>query len=431
MSEAEGGVRPPAAAARRGGWTYPGLDLWRGVAALWVVLLHATQGALEHHPELSGDPFVAFSSLGYLGVEMFFVISGYCIAAAAAGSIVRGQSVGQFFWARARRIYPPYWAACLVLVAVGVALKTVATQGWVPAEALQSPLVGVVYAHSGIRYILANATLAQIVVGEAFICMIAWTLCYELAFYFVCGGARALVGRYGLPVFLAVLHAVTVGSALAMLVTALTGTVMPFPLDMWPMFGLGILAFDILRKEPGTASGSVWLPWAGLGATALLLAGFALTPGADVGFLHHNAGWSVGISVAFTLVLIALRRKDEAITASRPVRALMKVGLFSYSLYLTHFIWVQAASAMLRVAHVPHRAYGVQVALTLALAIPFAWGFFQLFEKPFLKKKGGVAGGDVRKPAAAAAAVARPAASAVVPITTAAPTAAAKEVPSA
>ena len=48
-----------------------------------------------------------------LGVPMFFVISGYCIAASAEATIDRGESAGSFLAPRVWRIYPPYWFALL------------------------------------------------------------------------------------------------------------------------------------------------------------------------------------------------------------------------------------------------------------------------------------------------------------------------------
>jgi len=45
------------------------LDAWRGVAALWVVLLHTRLPGIP-------APLYAWSAGGHLGVPMFFVISG-------------------------------------------------------------------------------------------------------------------------------------------------------------------------------------------------------------------------------------------------------------------------------------------------------------------------------------------------------------------
>ena len=57
-----------------------------------------------------------------LGVSLFFVISGYCIAASAEATARKGGSPWGFMGRRVWRIYPPYWAALLGFVAVVVAL---------------------------------------------------------------------------------------------------------------------------------------------------------------------------------------------------------------------------------------------------------------------------------------------------------------------
>lgn len=65
--------------------TYHLLDASRGFAALWVVMLHVSLLGLP-------QPIYEFSSFGLLGVQMFFVISGYCIANAALRSLVSARS---------------------------------------------------------------------------------------------------------------------------------------------------------------------------------------------------------------------------------------------------------------------------------------------------------------------------------------------------
>src|SRR5437879_3595441 len=61
---------------------YESLTAWRGVACLLVVVYHSTRGPLH---ELSGFTAFIFGILGkcWLGVPLFFVISGYCVTASA------------------------------------------------------------------------------------------------------------------------------------------------------------------------------------------------------------------------------------------------------------------------------------------------------------------------------------------------------------
>ena len=52
----------------------PGLDLLRAVAIVWVLLYHATIMGL-------GQPVPAVAEVGWMGVDLFFVLSGYLIGA--------------------------------------------------------------------------------------------------------------------------------------------------------------------------------------------------------------------------------------------------------------------------------------------------------------------------------------------------------------
>jgi len=58
------------------GQRYLSLDHWRGFAALWVLVFHAHRGRPPLEPAWLGE----FVSWGWLGVPLFFVISGYIMA---------------------------------------------------------------------------------------------------------------------------------------------------------------------------------------------------------------------------------------------------------------------------------------------------------------------------------------------------------------
>src|SRR6516165_7858972 len=108
--------RTESAAPQGGALRYRSLDLWRGVACLLVVVYHATyiQCGIATEPSGGATSSVVQWLIGLthwmdVGVPMFFVISGYCIAAAADGLRHSSRSVGNYFVRRIRRIYPPLW----------------------------------------------------------------------------------------------------------------------------------------------------------------------------------------------------------------------------------------------------------------------------------------------------------------------------------
>ena len=92
------------------------IDALRGIAALGVVLYHAVSQTASSVPNnLFQYPvrLIQFvSSLGYIGVFLFFVISGFCIHLQWAKARAAGQpqqiKFVEFWRRRLRRLYPPY-----------------------------------------------------------------------------------------------------------------------------------------------------------------------------------------------------------------------------------------------------------------------------------------------------------------------------------
>jgi len=93
---------------------YYSLDLWRGVACLMVLAYHVTGPHLVHESTGIVRLALSFTALGWLGVPIFFVISGYCIGAAADRASRDSITWRTFAWRRVRRIFPPYLALLAV-----------------------------------------------------------------------------------------------------------------------------------------------------------------------------------------------------------------------------------------------------------------------------------------------------------------------------
>src|SRR5262245_33067704 len=86
----------------------PDIDGIRALAVLLVVGFHAAPNSIRG---------------GYVGVDVFFVISGYLITALIQSDIDRGRfSYTPFYARRVRRIFPPLFVVLLGVLAAGVAL---------------------------------------------------------------------------------------------------------------------------------------------------------------------------------------------------------------------------------------------------------------------------------------------------------------------
>jgi peptidoglycan/LPS O-acetylase OafA/YrhL len=165
-SPATDGDRP---AKKSGGSRLRALDGLRLLAALAVCSYHYTAKDQEVAKSWGTSPVNLFHDLskvgtyGTLGVQLFFMISGFVICMSSWG-----KPLGEFFRSRVARIYPAYWVA-IVMVTVA------------------SLILPVVVHHLRSDEILLNLTLLQQPMGSPRVIGVDWTLWVELKFYIFFG----------------------------------------------------------------------------------------------------------------------------------------------------------------------------------------------------------------------------------------------------
>ena len=138
------------------------LDCGRFIAACCVMMFHYFYNgisnlkisSIRHVPEI-----VSVAKYGYLGVEFFFMISGYVIFFSA-----RNRSASEFAVSRAVRLFPAFWAAVLFT-------STVAYFWGAPSMSV------------GLSQMLTNLTMIPQFFGFAYVDGVYWTLQLELSFY--------------------------------------------------------------------------------------------------------------------------------------------------------------------------------------------------------------------------------------------------------
>ena len=220
---------------------YKLLDAWRGLASLFVVALHTLAPIAGPQPALRSTPLFRAALQGGQGVHIFFVISGYCIAVAACSNLRRGNGINSFVKARLRRIYPSMWAALALNFAMAVLAYVLLTKGLLTSSVLgQKDML-----HQHFIFYFANVTLTQVIFNQTFILFVAWTLCYEVAFYALVSVALWAVRQRDARALLNLLHGVTLLSLVWLL---LAPHWIVYPLDFWPEFGLGVLLYDVLQN---------------------------------------------------------------------------------------------------------------------------------------------------------------------------------------
>jgi peptidoglycan/LPS O-acetylase OafA/YrhL len=85
----------------------------RGIASLWVLAHHSLKLAADIDP-FARLPLTALGKAGYLGVDIFFTLSGFVIALSYARMDISTSSYGRFLWKRLARIYPVHLATLLI-----------------------------------------------------------------------------------------------------------------------------------------------------------------------------------------------------------------------------------------------------------------------------------------------------------------------------
>ena len=252
------------------------IDLLRGLAASAVVLRHSDERFL----------------LGSIGVDFFFVISGFVMA-----QLYRQRSAAQYLFDRAWRIFPIYWVALLPWLIIG---PGVTGQGTLASALLIPNWFGITGTYLGV----------------------AWTLLFELLFY----AGVALAIRLGSLFVPALLFAAALLARPYVDFTLLHFLGSPMIFEF--LFGVAIACLPI-RRLIGVAllfAGALWL---------------LLFP--NTGLEDYRVAMSYGPAVMRVMLwgLPAAAMVYGALTLEqafkgRTVDALLVLGAASYSIYLVH-----------------------------------------------------------------------------------------------
>jgi peptidoglycan/LPS O-acetylase OafA/YrhL len=361
------------------------IDALRGGAALGVVLYHEV-GA-KPYPESKAiwnwffAPVWATSSFGYAGVFLFFVISGFCIHLQwAKRRLVEDNVQLEFkpFWKRRIwRLYPPY----LMALAIYLMVSGFTTEFRVSALYIWDLILHLLMLHN------CDPRTTYSING------VFWTLAIEEQLYLAYFLLIFLRNRFGWKRTLLICAATRVGWLIV--VGGLQGWFgLNLPLSEgaashWFTWALGALAVE---GALGLVSLPRWCSRASIGLLALLSAvGLtqALPQLESNGILHNSAWlilhplWGVAFFVIVNCFVSAEKKWRPTFRTPAIVRALAFVGLFSYSLYLTHELVLMEAYRFERLGL---SEWFVAIAIMTPATLLFAWIFFICCERPVLTK---------------------------------------------
>ncbi|MGO1590680.1 acyltransferase family protein [Ancrocorticia sp.] len=305
LSQRHTQYREPAASPR-----FLLLDFARFVAAFSVVMYHYTLRDTGQWPESTRQMFPdlsLISSYGYLGVQLFFIVSGFVIFMST-----EGKTVSSFIASRVARIFPAYWLAVL---------GTACLRTWLAPELGQGP---------SFSQVLINLTMFQVPAGVPHVDAVYWTLWVELVFYVLIAVLMALgVKDRGYKVFL------FLWPALMLLVTQsenqhlidVTGA------KYSAFFAVGMCLYLIHKRGSQV---TLWLLLAGNVAVGIRnTLEFTVPSNPEDGRFVTDTGVAIVVSLIILLMIVLtltpLKHKGYA--------WMVRAGALTYPLYLTHQYW--------------------------------------------------------------------------------------------
>jgi peptidoglycan/LPS O-acetylase OafA/YrhL len=370
---------PPATPPTR---RYHSLDLWRAFACLLVVISHSIfyRYAANDGGGL-GYFLIEVTARFWLGVPLFFVISGYCITAAANARRGEERPLREYLRRRVRRIYPPYWIAVALAALFAIVIEAL-RPGLLHDRVHPMNLPTLLSPSQWFGVLTLTETWRPLLGGPAngWVLGAAWSLCYEEQFYLVTGLALLLPARrffpalFGLAVLVVVLLVIGPHPWMPVAGTLFDGR--------WLQFAAGVAVYYYLHEAT---------PHARRATMGILIAALVWS----VVSRHHAP--LIGkepleriVAILFSLVLIGLYRYDDAVRQCRWLRPSLALGTITYSLYLIHWPFVKLCSH-LAWDHGLRSAWEtllIVIPACIALSLAAGYGFYLAVERHWLNSSG-------------------------------------------
>jgi exopolysaccharide production protein ExoZ len=316
----------PLAESRLSGVRLSSLQAARAFAALMV---------LGFHLGLAVQSYFGSSALllpfGHAGVEFFFVLSGFIVAAAHFGDIGRPARLGRFLWKRFVRIYPVYW---LVFLAAYVGAYAIVK---LPPDKLL------------IALLLWPSDTAPVI-------SVAWSLQWEIVFYLLFAAA--------------IVHPALAALGLVAVLMGLPAS----PLYLSLFFG-GVAAALVYRHAgslPGRPLG--WL-------------GFLLFAGACAADAISGVKSTLWIGAGASLLVLGLALAERQGRTYGGHALWQTLGDASYSIYLTHYPFISVGCKLAMAMGLSGERWALPVyALLLVGALLVGVALHRWVERPLIAR---------------------------------------------
>ncbi|MDR7271151.1 peptidoglycan/LPS O-acetylase OafA/YrhL/lysophospholipase L1-like esterase [Pelomonas saccharophila] len=333
----------------------PDIEGLRALAIVPVVVFHAWPALLPG---------------GFVGVDVFFVISGYLITTLLLQRLAAGSySIASFYAARIRRIFPALFAMlALVAPACWLLLEPAALHEFARLLGATGLFASNIELYRTTGYFEGAAELKPL--------LHTWSLAVEEQYYIVFPPLLALLWRFARRRIGIVLVAV----GLASLAWCLK--LMPYDAE-WAFFAAPARTFELMigsvlawwmGRDEASSPRPVWVDQAvGGGAFVALLASLLLMR-ADHAFPGPAALWPCLATAA--LIWVGSTRRALA-TRWLSMAPLRWIGAHSFSLYLWHWPVLVLTRHLVLDQPTP-----VQATLAVALSVALAWASLRWVEAP-------------------------------------------------
>lgn len=299
------------------------IDTLRGIAALAVAMIHFTCNMNDFWLK-------ALSRYGWLGVDIFFVISGFVIPLSlTCWSYLPRRHLFRFLGKRLLRLHPAYIAVVLMVMLIPGA-----------------PIIE--GAQKGLLSFISHGLLLNGILEKPWLVNVFWSLAIEMQFYILAGLFAPLLRRAS-------------GSTTICLLSLLLVALVPIP-KVWilphlPLFAFGITA--LLKHQDKIKTSTFFLS----------LAGSAIACWISLGIPQALVGAATSLAIVYA--------------NSCRIGLLSQCGKISYSLYLLHpvvglaFLRAVSANDMINSYH---QTAAVLTALVISTLSAVVW--YLVIEKP-------------------------------------------------
>jgi peptidoglycan/LPS O-acetylase OafA/YrhL len=342
-----------------GGHYRPDIDGLRAVAVLPVVFYH-----------FNVWPFRG----GFVGVDVFFVISGYLITSLIWSEMQAGSfSVLNFYERRIRRIFPALFA-----MMAGVAIASAVILFPHELERFAISLLATAGFVSNFHFWGESGYWAVDAAEKPL--LHTWSLAVEEQFYLFFPGFLYLLRRQSAPRVLWVLGGTLAVSLALSIVGAYRAPISTFyllPTRFWELLIGGVLAVGRFQAPQNSALRNAL---AVLGLALIAWSVFTLTSASP--FPGANA---IPPCLGTALIIFAGSGRTTAVNSTLAMRVLVFVGLISYSLYLWHWpIYVLLNQVR------PDGLTAIETALGIAAAFVLAVLSWRYVEQPFRGRRSAI-----------------------------------------